>query len=92
MFLKTVQHITIVSLKYFFNLDSTLSAHMFLILLVILGLVKISCSKAINELHNGLRTVKDDANNITENIRDLKKQWINRDIHEMIASYTRSLK
>ena len=80
MIRKHLEHLTIESLKFFFNLDHTFCSHLLLSALVIVGMSKVLYDQAIQIFHDGLLTVKNDLSTIKSQIDFYKEQ-----LHQRIA-------
>jgi len=63
MFRKQIGHFVMVSLKYFFDLDPSFSSHCLLLILVTIGVIKLSIVRLSGNIHVGLLQVK---NNMLE--------------------------
>ena len=73
MIRKHLEHLTIESLKFFFNLDHTFCSHLFITLLVLTGMFKVVYEHTIQFFHDGVLTVKNDLQGIKSQIESYKE-------------------
>lgn len=92
MFFKQIQSLLTVAVRYFFNLDLHLFTPALLSIIVVIGFIKLFMSKVVDELHWGLLTVKEDAINLADSIKESWDRWQNSETHDLLISYTRSIK
>ena len=74
MIRKHLEHLTIESLKFFFNLDHTVCSHLFISALVFLGMFKLFFDHTRELFHDGLLTVKEDLRGIKSQIECYREQ------------------
>ena len=76
--MRTIAHFAVVSLKYFFDIDYLVFDHVATVILVIAYSVKLRPMLIINELHEGLLTIKDDIirfkSDLAENLRSRRSE------------------
>ena len=92
MFKKHIEHLVIVSLKYFFDIDYTFYSHVWVTLLAISALLKICMIHAADNFSDGLLTVKEDAINIKNELIFLKQNWDNSPMREALVNSLRNIK
>ena len=78
MIRKHLEHLTIESLKFFFNLDHTVCNHLLIVALVLFGSFRIIFDSTRDFLQDGLLTVKNDLNTIKSHIETYRDQLQHR--------------
>lgn len=75
MITRNIQHLLMVSLKYFFDIDHYLCYHTFNAALLVLAFVKMFFIRAMLLFYDGLQTVKNDMHIIKTEIIVNKQRW-----------------
>ncbi len=78
MIRKHIEHLTIESLKFFFNLDHTVCNHLFITALVFISLSRIFFDHTRQFFQDGLLTVKSDLYTIKSQIEEYRDQLQHR--------------
>jgi hypothetical protein len=74
MIRKHIEHLTIESLKFFFNLDHTICNHIVLSVLVLFGMFRLFFNHTCDLFRDGLLTVKNDVRAIRSQIECYKER------------------
>ena len=74
MIRKHIEHLTIESLKFFFNLDHTICNHIVISALVLIGMFRLFFDHTRELFHDGLLTVKNDVHAIRSQIEFYKER------------------
>ena len=70
--MKTIAHIAMIALKYFFNIDHHICADVVTVILVIVYSLKMLPALVINEFQEGIQTIKEDILDIRATLADLQ--------------------
>ncbi len=92
MLRKQIEQFTVVSLKFFFDLDYALFHHIFLVVLIIAGLSRLFLTKLIIAFQEGATTVKQDYQNFREVIINYKTRWMKSNACDFLMMHTRQVK
>jgi hypothetical protein len=92
MLLKHLQNLTVGTLKYFFDFDTHTCRQVFAVVPVLLLTVVFIYRQTLQELYDGLLTVKEDAIYIQLQAKSLKDHFENSSTYEQFINYSRSIK
>jgi len=92
MYKRHIEHLAMVSLKYFFDLDYSMFSHFFIVALVFISLFKLFFNNIVNIFHEGVVSVKEDAFEIKSNFLTLRENWENSTTRERLTNNIQSLK
>jgi len=92
MLRKQIGHLTIVSLKYFFDLDPAFSSHILLMTLVAFGFAKLFMSRISGSIQEGLLTVKYDFIELKSAAIATKERWDNSPARERLVNNVRLIR
>lgn len=86
---KQIGHLAVVSLKFFFDFDPSLSNHILFTGIIILGICKLFISNISSALQDGMLTVKADILTLREEVATLKERWEESQLRRVLANNTR---
>ena len=92
MYRKNIEHIIMVSLKYFFDLDYSFYSHIILAALVAVSLLKFFLNQTAAFFHEGIITVKEDAISLKSEIAIIKENWEISPVREALINNIRSIR
>ena len=92
MYKRHIEHLAMVSLKYFFDLDYNMFSHVFIVALVLISLFKLFFIKVVDIFQERMLSVKEDTARIKSNFLTLRENWENSTTRETLINNIRSLK
>ena len=92
MLKKYIGHFIMVSLKFFFDFDPSVSNHAFFAGIILFGFLKLSIVKIADHLQDGLLTVKEDTLFLKAELTNYKGQWEGSPFRVALINNARSFK